>query len=423
MADEQKIVVEVPTDRGYSPVASTAELSRLEEFKKGWINAIALPDNLPDLAYTLASTVAIPALLSSCWVSVPMPGFIRLGVLGVLAIAGMGKVERKEILAMAVTVDSKTQKLNIRFRVNGYSKQFYISTGLKNLPKNRIIVDSRWEEIQRDIALGRFDSTLESYKFGNYQNAVVPVEKVSLDKLWDKFLAFQTQHLERSTIESDYKQITKIIVELSNQSLQDAPTIRDWLLAKYSYHTAYKALASFSRCCKWGIDSCLVDFNPFEKIQLPSPKNSSIENEVKAYTLEQRDLIIRAFETHPKFSHHSSLIKFLFWTGCRLGEAFALTWGDISRQCTRISITKAYASRVCVLKGTKNNRRRVFPCGEGSKLQSLLLEIKPGCPDPKELIFKSRSGQRLNLNILDKCWKAHDTKGYRYNGVVSELAD
>ncbi|MEH2076742.1 MAG: hypothetical protein V7K57_20475 [Nostoc sp.] len=89
MADEQKIIVEVPSDRGYSPVASTAELSRLEEFKKGWRNAIALPDNLPDMAYELASTVAIPALLSSCWVSIPIPGFIRLGVLGVLAIAGI----------------------------------------------------------------------------------------------------------------------------------------------------------------------------------------------------------------------------------------------------------------------------------------------------------------------------------------------
>ncbi|MEH2280639.1 MAG: hypothetical protein V7K90_04740 [Nostoc sp.] len=89
MADEQKIIVEVPSDRGYSPVTSTAELSKLEQFKKGWINAIALPDNLPDLAYTLASTVAIPALLSSCWVSIPFPGFIRLGVLGILAIAGI----------------------------------------------------------------------------------------------------------------------------------------------------------------------------------------------------------------------------------------------------------------------------------------------------------------------------------------------
>ncbi|MCC5620679.1 hypothetical protein [Nostoc sp. CHAB 5715] len=89
MADEQKIVVEVPSVRGYSPVASTTELSRLEEFKHGWRNAIALPDNLPDLAYTLASTVAIPALLSSCWVSIPIPGFIRLGVLGVLVMAGI----------------------------------------------------------------------------------------------------------------------------------------------------------------------------------------------------------------------------------------------------------------------------------------------------------------------------------------------
>ncbi|BBD64490.1 hypothetical protein NIES4072_18480 [Nostoc commune NIES-4072] len=99
MADEQKIVVEVPSDKGhYSPVASTAELSKLEQFKKGWINAIALPDNLPDLAYTLASTVTIPALLSSCWVSIPIPGFIRLGVLGVLAIAGIVALYLRQIV-------------------------------------------------------------------------------------------------------------------------------------------------------------------------------------------------------------------------------------------------------------------------------------------------------------------------------------
>ncbi|AVH71571.1 hypothetical protein [Nostoc sp. 'Lobaria pulmonaria (5183) cyanobiont'] len=87
MADEQKIVVEVPSSGGhYSPVP-IPHSNKLSEFKRGWIEAIALPDNLPDLAYTLASTVAIPALLSSCWVTIPMPGFIRLGVLFVLAIA------------------------------------------------------------------------------------------------------------------------------------------------------------------------------------------------------------------------------------------------------------------------------------------------------------------------------------------------
>ncbi|MEH1791602.1 Arm DNA-binding domain-containing protein [Nostoc sp.] len=146
---------------------------------------------------------------------------------------------------MAIIADPKTKKLNIRFRVNGHSKQFYLSSGLKDSSKNRIIVESRWEEIQRDIALGRFDCTLKSYKFGKYEKVAIPVEKESLDKLWDKFLTFQTQHLERSTLESDYKQITKIVAELSSKSVEDAPTIRDFLLAQYSYHTAYKALTLF----------------------------------------------------------------------------------------------------------------------------------------------------------------------------------
>ncbi|PHJ56041.1 hypothetical protein VF14_31025 [Nostoc linckia z18] len=89
MADEQpKIVVEVPSDRGYSPLPPP-QSNKLEEFKKGWINAIALPDNIPDLAYELTSTVAIPALLSSCWVTLPLPGFVRLGVWGVLAVSGI----------------------------------------------------------------------------------------------------------------------------------------------------------------------------------------------------------------------------------------------------------------------------------------------------------------------------------------------
>ncbi|MEH2300015.1 MAG: hypothetical protein V7K88_13565 [Nostoc sp.] len=154
-----------------------------------------------------------------------------------------------------ISSNLRTGKLIIRFRVRGFPKQFYLNSGLVCSKTNWDIVRSRKEIIERDIALNRFDPTLKLYKFGNYQKAVVPTEKLSLDKLWDKFLAFQTQHLERSTLESDYKQITKILVELSSQSLEDAPIIRDVLLAKYSYHTAHKALAAFSRCCRWGIDS------------------------------------------------------------------------------------------------------------------------------------------------------------------------
>ncbi|MGF1987875.1 MAG: hypothetical protein RMY62_008430 [Nostoc sp. ZfuVER08] len=109
MADEQpKIVVEVPSSSGYSPVP-TPPLDKLEEFKKGWINALAFADNIPDLAYELTSSVAIPALFSSLWVTLPLPGFVRLGVLAAMAIIGALTIylyasvpEVKDVLLMRV---------------------------------------------------------------------------------------------------------------------------------------------------------------------------------------------------------------------------------------------------------------------------------------------------------------------------------
>jgi hypothetical protein len=88
MADEQKIVVEVPSDRGhYSPVP-IPQSNKLEEFKKGWVNAIALPDNFTDLAFDLTASLTIPALFSSCWANLPLPCFLQLAVIGALIVNG-----------------------------------------------------------------------------------------------------------------------------------------------------------------------------------------------------------------------------------------------------------------------------------------------------------------------------------------------
>jgi integrase len=323
-----------------------------------------------------------------------------------------------------IYVDPRTGKLIIRFRVRGFSKQFYISSGLKKNKTNLDIVRNRIELIQRDIALNRFDETLESYKFGNHKQAQKKtIVSLSLRDVWDEFVLFQSQHLEKSTIESTYRQVTLIINELPTQSLDEAAIIREFLLNKYSYHTAYKTLAAFSRCFKWATDSKLLTTDPFEKIQLPKPKKRSDQDTSAAYTLNQRDLIIEAFENHARFSHHSSIIKFLFWTGCRPGEAFALTWADISNDCCKISITKSYASRVRLLKGTKNGKRRVFTCQKESKLRSLLLKLKPHFPNPSDLVFKNQSGQRMTLKVLSNVWRGNQVNGRIYKGLVTELAE
>jgi hypothetical protein len=84
--DSSKIVVEVPSPSGnFTTIHPRPQLSKLEIFRQGWINQIALPDNLPDLLFDITSCVTVPALVSSAWVTLPIPMFLKTsGIIAVL---------------------------------------------------------------------------------------------------------------------------------------------------------------------------------------------------------------------------------------------------------------------------------------------------------------------------------------------------
>lgn len=320
---------------------------------------------------------------------------------------------------MAVTVDPKSNKLIIRFRVKGHERQFYLSTGLKDNKSNRAIVESRWELIQREISLDEFDSTLDRYRFGN-KTPKIQKTNLTLNEIWDKFCDFKFRVLKPSTI-YNYGFIGKIIDKLP-QNLESAPKAREELLDKYSYHVARRTLNTISSACDWAVDSKLINQNPFKNLKLP--KQKSQQEDIKAFTLQQRDLIISSFESSTTYSHYTPLVKFLFFTGCRPGEAFALQWSDISGDRTKISITKSYSTKTSTLGATKNNKKRVFPCGSGSKLQILLMSISPPSPKPDELVFKSTLGQQVNLRILWRVWFGYWSKGKNFHpGLIKQLAE
>lgn len=105
-----------------------------------------------------------------------------------------------------------------------------------------------------------------------------------------------------------------------------------------------------------------------------------------------------------------------------------MTWGDISEDCCRISINKS-CNLHRILKGTKNGKNRVFPTAKGSKLQQLLLGIRPEHPNSKSLVFRSKTQKPLNPGILQNFWNestsGSDRNGEicRYPGVVKELVN
>lgn len=330
-----------------------------------------------------------------------------------------------------ISSDPRTDKLVIRFWVKGFPKQFFISTGLKDTKRNREIVRSKRDAIANDIALERFDPTLNSYQFKATKQVdpvpllqtLNPKHQLDLQQLWEKFTDFQSSQLEQTTILGTYRKIGNMIKQSPTRNLNEAPKIRDWLLANFSHFTAWANLTDYSRCCKWACDSTLIAYNPFEKLQIQKPKAKY--RDYKAFTLDQRDLIINSFEQHQIHQHYASLVKFLFWTGARPGEAFALTWGDISPDYRRISINKSQNFKG-IKKGTKNGKQRVFPVQKDSKLHQLLISIKPKNASSTELIFLSKTGKPINSDTFILFWKENRTKSnsnvYRYLGVVAELA-
>jgi integrase len=143
--------------------------------------------------------------------------------------------------------------------------------------------------------------------------------------------------------------------------LDDAVKIRDWLLTNTTKLMAHLILRQYSSCCDWAMDSNLIPDNPFTQLKIKKPRKRSTDNDsYRAFTQEQRDIIIKAFENHPQWSYYAPLIKFLFFTGCRHGEAFALTWADVNQDCTKISITKA-ATFTAYSRELRTGRNEFFP--------------------------------------------------------------
>lgn len=331
-----------------------------------------------------------------------------------------------------IQTDKRNNKLVIRFSVKGFDKQFFISSGLIDTPQNRALVQLRRDLIETDIKLERFDPSLNSYQFNptrraEYAPYLIPKGGGDLLQLWDKFTDFKKALLEPTTIKTNYSGLRRYILRLPTTNLNHASKIRDWLLDNTTPGQAWRILKAFSECCTWAVNSRIIDCDPFAALQIKKPRRKSTEGEHEAFTLYERDCIIKAFELHPKHSYHANLIKFLFFTGARLGEAFALTWGDVQRNCTRISINKS-CNRYNYLKGTKNGKRRIFPTVEGSKLQTMLLEMRRSAGEipPNTLVFKTATGRRYTSAHLQHIWNGSSVKrngeSCKTLGVVSELA-
>lgn len=326
-------------------------------------------------------------------------------------------------------------------------KQKYVGLGNRtDTPENRAWAENIAREIQNDIDYRNgenFDITLEKYLEVRPNKVIeLPGSKAvpTLGELWEEFVQWKvdTKQISELTKIALYdRNYAYLIKEYINKPLTDKTSqalINDLTNKDTNQHSIKKTLNSLSKICIRAMQQGKLHHDYFadaaQAYTLPKKsKQLSEEEDYRAYSIKERDIIINAFYNANKSSCKAiaPLIEFLFLTGMRPSEAFALRWKHIDFDRGWIKVQTNYSSHIRKETGkTKNKTIRIFKLKNQNRLLNLLNIIKQ---DKKvdDLIFTTINNRRYNLQSLAGSWsyESYEKKGtkYHYPGIVTQLAE
>lgn len=320
-----------------------------------------------------------------------------------------------------VTIIASNNRLQLRFRYLGSRK--YISLGLPDTSVNRKAAQRTANQIELDIASGNFDPTLTKYKpqlvAKTAAHKITPKATSKPAELWEAYTQYKASSLKETT-KGYHISFLKLLQKIGDVSVLDALAVKAALEKVTTTHQTKRTLMQLNAACCWGVKHGLLDSNPYQGMANEMPKyRYQLEPKPNAFTEEERDRVIDAFKNHKgnwngrgytgiSYAHYTSFVAFLFLTGCRPSEAVGLQWKHISSDGSSIrfegSVTTSGNGTPIRVEGSKNNKKRRFPCSE--RLQKLLLSIKPTSPNPENLVFPSPKGKFIIYNnFCHNAWK------------------
>lgn len=235
---------------------------------------------------------------------------------------------------------------HIDFTLEGKRKRFYPGTSDELTAKNilrRMMFD--WEQ-------GQFDLSLDSYRLKNRSqrpaNLAITPSKSKQTKtspklltLWDKWV--ETLNLPASTRNNHYHCCRVMIIKADDPDWNDT----SWFIRSRLSASTWNIRRRFIKSCvAWALSEGLIEGkNPWSTLK---PRKES-KTGANPLTVEEIQLVIRAFETNQFCSQHSPckhsyyvpFLKFLLSTAMRPGEGVALQWKHIDFRNNLIEVSEA----------------------------------------------------------------------------------
>jgi len=321
--------------------------------------------------------------------------------------------QRKKSKTGSVQLKLSNNRLQLVFSFGG--KRHYLSLGLADTPYNHKQAQDKAFEIQRDMDYGQFDpNNLDKYKIGVSLTTVEPVTPITpmptVLGIWKGYFDSKRRELKPKTIEK-YENFTRLFAKLEDLSIEDSMQVKTELQKITTVARVRDALTYLNAATKWACKHKLIATTPYLGManEMPKPKYMT-DPQPNAFSEEEMNQVIEAFKNDKRpgmtYQHYAPLVEFLFRVGCRPSEAIGLNWGNISPDCDTIYFTGSLVqigNQRVRSEGSKNNKTRKLAVS--SRLQDLLLAIKPKNPNPESLLFPSPDGDSINYrNFSRRAW-------------------
>lgn len=235
------------------------------------------------------------------------------------------------------------------------------------------------------------------------------VDEVSTQELFDRYMVYGRTAVAPSSL-YDYDKIARKFIlpvfgdrkfcSITRKELSDW---QDSFPSHFSYKYKSKLRCTMSVLYAYAVEKEIVPENLMSKVH--SIPNPDVARQFDYWTYDEFNKFISVIDE----LRWKALFTFLYLSGCRKGEAFALTWADVDFERQLININKTHSLRADVaidkLKATPKNGTKNKKTGKiymPVSMMNMLAEL------PRyQYVFGGENNKPLPANTLDYVFKRY----------------